>query len=175
MGWTFDWLFRHPAAWRRLVDESRASETPPLYAEACLLEGMRLRPPVWCLGRRAQETDRLPSGAVVPAGAHVVIFPHVLNWDPAHFRDPMEFRPERFLPGGSDAPSPYAFLPFGAGPRSCLGEGFAMMEMTNLLHHYVRRLDWEPAGTGTARPEALVSLRPRDGVWARVRERTVSA
>lgn len=175
MGWTFDWLFRNPAAWRRLVDESRASETPPLFAEACLLESMRLRPPVWCLGRRAQETDRLPSGAVVPAGAHVVVFPHVLNWDAAHFRDPMEFRPERFLPGASEGPAPYAFLPFGAGPRSCLGEGFAMIEMTNLLHHYVRRFDWEPVGTGTARPEALVSLRPRDGVWARVRERTISA
>ncbi len=174
LGWTFDLLFRYPAAWRRLAEESRATAVPTPYAEACLLEAMRLRPPVWCLGRRAQDTDRLPSGALVEAGAHVVVFPHVLNWDPAHFADPMEFRPERFLPG-ADASAPYAFLPFGAGPRSCLGEGFATIEMTTLLHHFVRRFDWEPAEAGAARAEALVSLRPRDGVWARVRERTTSA
>jgi len=175
VAWTFDLLFRHPAVMQRLVDEARSSETPAPYMEWCLLEAMRLRPPVWCLGRRAQTDDHLPSGTAVPAGAHVVIFPHVLNWDPAIFHDPEAFRPERFSPESAGGPPPYAFLPFGAGPRSCLGEGFATLEMTTLLHFFVRRFDLRPVRRGAARAEALVSLRPRGGVWARVRARGGSA
>lgn len=175
MAWTFDFLFRHPADGKSLAAEARSSETPTPAVEWCLLESMRLRPPVWCIGRRAQDEDRLPSGTLVPSGAHVVIFPHVLNGDPGYFPDPETFRPARFAPDASGGPPPYAFLPFGAGPRSCLGEGFALIELTTLLHHFIRRFDLTPTTDRPARPEALVSLRPRDGVWARAVPRAPSA
>lgn len=175
MAWTFDLLFQNPSARRRLAEEARRSEAPTPYVEWCLLEAMRLKPPVWCLGRRAQEADRLPTGTWVPAGAHVVIFPHVLNWNPDFFEDPKAFRPERFSPEAAGGPPPYAFLPFGAGPRSCLGEGFATIELTTLLHFFFRRFDFTPLHGAPARAEALVSLRPRDGVWARVKARSASA
>jgi len=171
IGWTFDRLFQHPGPWAAFQREAREGSNAGSFVRACLLESMRLRPPVWCLGRRAMESDRLPSGVDVPAGAHVVIFTHLLNTDPRHFTNPAVFRPERFVDAENGGAPPFSFLPFGGGPRSCLGENFAMVEMISMMRFWVRRFDLAPISAAPARPQPLVSLRPRGGVWARVRPR----
>jgi cytochrome P450 len=82
--------------------------------------------------------------------------------------EPLTFRPERFL---EDAPAPYAFLPFGGGPRVCLGQTFAMLEATIILATMMQHLRLEPLSDRPAELDTLVTLRPRGSIDMRVRKR----
>jgi cytochrome P450 len=140
-------------------------------AEAAFREALRRYPPIWGIGRRAIADDRLPSGTTVAAGTIINILPPVVHRRADLFPERDEFRPERFLretrallPAGS-------FIPFGIGPRSCIGEGFAMLEAGILIAMMVRQFDFEPLSEPPVTPETLIVHRPRHGVWARVRRR----
>ena len=95
--------------------------------------------------------------------------PWVLQRDARSFDVPDEFRPERFLPGAPPVPRG-AWMPFGTGPRVCLGQHFAMLEMTLVAALMLQRFVWTlPAGTGPCVPVMNVTLRPRDGLWLDLR------
>jgi cytochrome P450 len=130
--WTFYLISRHPEVERRLLTEITdvlGGRTPTLedipkltYTKSVIQESMRLYPPIWIIERRVIADDEI-GGYTLPAGSAVVISPYTLHRHPAFWDRPDEFDPSRF-----DSPAPPAYFPFGAGPRSCIGSEFAMLE-----------------------------------------------
>jgi cytochrome P450 len=113
--------------------------------QRCLLEGMRLHPPAYITSRTAAE-DTTIDGYDIPAGTVVTPVFSELHRNEAHWSDPHRFDPDRFLPEAVAARDRFAYLPFGAGPRKCIGEHFAILEATLALAVLLRR--WEVTTTG---------------------------
>ncbi|HYG66500.1 MAG TPA: cytochrome P450 [Anaeromyxobacteraceae bacterium] len=130
-------------------------------------ESMRLFPPAWVFGREAIEADRF-GDLPVPAGQPVTICTWTLHRDPRFFGDPGRFDPDRFLPERSASRPRFAYVPFAAGPRMCIGHAFATMEMTVALAMIANRYRLEPVPGRPVEPEASVTLRPRSGIWMRL-------
>lgn len=154
--------------------EPTAADVPKLdYLQASLKEAMRLYPPIPALMSRRAVRDIQLGDWIVPRGSMVRIAPWIVHHDASCFPDPETFRPERFV-AGAEAPRRGAWLPFGAGPRVCIGQHFAMLEMTLiaaiLLQRYALSIDPQDA----TRPDAVmnVTLRPRGGLRVRFTKRT---
>jgi cytochrome P450 len=173
LAWTWYLLAQHPAAEARLhaeLDDAlagrppSASDLPRLRgAEAVLSESIRLRPPAWAIGRRAIRDVRI--GEVdVPEGAIVVVSPWLLHHDARWWRDPEAFVPERWTSGEATRRPRSAFVPFGGGPRMCVGEPFAWMEGTLLLATIARRWRLRLVPGRPVNAQAVVTLRPRGGL-----------
>jgi cytochrome P450 len=175
---TLHLLGRHPEEQRRVRDEAREvlGDRAPTAADAASLarttrvvkEALRLYPPVYGVGRRTGAAGTV-GGYLLPAGSVVVVSPWVTHRHPRHWPDPDRFDPERFTPEREAGRHRYAYLPFGAGPRACLGSHFAMLEAVIAAASVVRgyRLETPPGplplATGiTLRPAAAVpcTLRP---------------
>ena len=169
--WAGHLLSHRPEAQARLHEEARAlagpataSDYPRLkYAEAVLQEAMRLYPPAWAIGREVVAGFHL-AGHDLRDGARVIVTPYATHRDPRLFRDPLEFRPERWLDGSLANLPPYAYFAFGGGQRMCIGKGFAMMEGTLLLAELARRFIFHPKPGYTPVPFAAITLRPLDGL-----------
>ena len=134
---------------------------------AVIEEAMRLYPPVPSLSRTALADD-VAGACVIPEGALVVISPYLLHRHQTLWQAPDQFRPERFLPGAREAISRYAYLPFGAGPRICIGQQFAMVEAVIVLAVLLRRLRFDYAGSDAPMPVQRITLRPGQGMPMRV-------
>lgn len=134
------------------------------YSRMVVEESMRLYPPVWTLARTAVQEDEI-GGYHVPAGSEILIFPYVTQRHPKWWPEADKFRPERFAPENSAARPRYAYLPFGAGPRTCIGLNFAMTEilvaLTMLLQRFRMKLAIDPA---KIHADPSVTLQPRPGV-----------
>ncbi|MCC7463717.1 MAG: cytochrome P450 [Gammaproteobacteria bacterium] len=166
----FTWylLSRHPEAERRLHAEVDAlpdsvvvsfEEARELrYTRAVIEESMRLYPPVWLLTRRALQSDTL-SGYTLPAGTDVMFSPYLLHRHPRYWQAPEAFRPERFL--ADDPRQRHVYIPFGAGPRRCLGEEFSLYEMSVHVARSARHLLVRPADDEPMQLEAAINLRTR--------------
>ncbi|MFB9881155.1 cytochrome P450 [Planobispora siamensis] len=173
LSWAFHLLDRHPQVRERLREEavSVLGDRLPVYEDLHRLrytamvveEVMRLYPPVWALTRVAQRDDEV-GGYHVPAGADVMISPYTLHRHPAFWNDPERFDPERFDPGRPSGRPRYAYIPFGAGPRFCVGNHLGMMEATFVLAMVVRELRLTGLPGRPAVPEAMLSLRVRGGL-----------
>lgn len=165
--WTFYLLAQNPQALKRVRTEAavalRSSSSPSAdqiaYTRAVLSEALRLYPPSWRLGRRALVDHHL-GGVDVARGDHVWISPYVIQRDSRWWPEPEEFLPERWLEPDKMRPR-LAFVPFGAGPRKCLGEDIAWAEMVATTFVVLDRFDITPLGKIEAEPAA--ALRPRGG------------
>ncbi len=177
LAWTFYLLARHPEIRERLEGEVDAvlGDRPPTTADLTALpytlavfkEAMRLYPPAYFVGRRATREVRI--GEATVARNQVVL----VNIAGIHRRsdtypDPDRFDPERFLGDEEKQLPPLAYLPFGAGPRICIGNHFALMEGHLVLATLARRLRFELLSSEPIRPEPLITLRPKGGVPVRV-------
>ena len=142
------------------------------YTEMVLKEAMRLYPAVWGIGRRAVADCEI-GGYRVVAGTNIFIFQWLTQRDPRFFPDPETFDPERWRedPVRSGKIPRFAYFPFGAGPRVCVGASFAMMEATFLLAMIMQRFHLELAPGPPVEPLASVSLRPKHGIRVIVRHR----
>lgn len=172
--WTLDLLARNPDVQSRLHAELAAVLGAPgsgrdpgwddlahlTYARAVVDESLRLFPPAWAITRRAVADD-VVAGVPVPAGTLVIISTWALHRDPAVWEDPEEFRPERFLDG---ARRDLAYAPFGAGPRLCIGRDLALVEEVLVLASLLRDQRVRPVPGDRPEVEALVTLRPRNGL-----------
>jgi cytochrome P450 len=131
---------------------------------ATLKEAMRLYPPVGAMMTRRTTTAITLGKWHISQGALLRITPWVLHRDPRHFPDADAFMPERFLEGAPDIPRG-AYIPFGIGPRVCLGQHFAMMEMTLLTAMLLQRFTLQPAPTAPPMAPTLhTTLRPQSAV-----------
>jgi cytochrome P450 len=171
--WIWYLLSQNPPAQRRLEDEldTALEGRPPDYADLVNLpytrmvidEAMRIYPPAWGFSREALGDDEV-SGFHVPRGWLVFVIPYVLHRLPAFWENPETFDPERFTPERSAARPKFVYLPFGAGPRQCIGNQFALIEahlvLATLAQRY--RLHLVPGHRVDAWP--LITLRPRFGM-----------
>lgn len=178
LAWLWYLLAIHPDVARRLyvevdsIDEqsfdARNTEHAP-YTTQVIREAMRLYPPGWLLSRRALRADSL-GGYPVAAGSHVFICPYLLHRHPRYWDAPAAFRPERFVDGLGTLQR-FAYIPFSAGPRHCVGESFAMMEM--LMHVVVmaRRFAFTTVGDDVPVIESHINLRAANGIQLKLETR----
>ena len=139
--------------------------------KAVIEETMRLYPPVPSLSRSAIAADRVAQ-TDIPKGALVVIAPYVLHRHETLWDKPNLFRPERFLEPARQTIDRYAYLPFGAGPRVCIGQQFAMVEAVMVLSTLVRHFRFSYAGDAPPEPLHRITLRPKGGMPMRMSPRT---
>jgi cytochrome P450 len=137
---------------------------------AVLKEAMRLYPPAPIISRRAAEDVEL-GGQTIRAGTFIVVPIFAVHRHRQLWEDPDRFDPERFTPEREATYARTQFMPFGFGPRTCIGSTFAMMEATAILATLVRRARFEWDGVHAPEPLSRVTLRPKGGmplqVWLR--------
>lgn len=175
LAWTFYLLARNPHVRETLEEELAALGRDPTYEDlkqlpytlAVFKEAMRLYPPAYLLGRRAIQD--------VAIGDHLikknsVVFINVigLHHRPDYWPDPERFDPGRFVREDDKRLHRLAYMPFGAGPRVCIGNHFALVEGQLLLATVARRARFELTSDRAAELEPLVTLRPKGGVGVRV-------
>ena len=179
LAWAFQLLSLHPHAGTALMGElaqldGRApsfEELPRLRLLAqTLQETMRLRPPVWILERQAIGPDQLCGRAVEP-GERVTIAPYLIHRHPDHWENPEGFDPGRFSAERAQGRHRAAYLPFGLGPRQCIGSLFAMMEGQLILARVLQRYRVELLSGALVEPELMLTLRPKGGVPVLLRHR----
>lgn len=140
------------------------------FLSATLKEAMRLYPPVAGLLTRRLKRDITVGGVHLPARTLVRVTPWLLHRDPRWWPDaPLAFKPERFMPGAAEIPRG-AYIPFGLGPRVCLGQHFAVLEMTLIAALVLQRFELSPAGPAPV-PRMAVTLRPEGGLSLKLRTR----
>jgi cytochrome P450 len=178
--WTWYLLSRHPQAEAALHTElaevlgGRAptlDDVPRLSTTSAVLsESMRLYPPAWAIGRRALVEHRA-DGFAIPAQSVIVVSPWLLHHDERWWPQASEFRLDRWTEDAIAERPRHAYIPFGGGPRMCIGEGFARMEAVLLLATIAQRwrLEREPSEEVGLQP--AVTLRPRGGMRMRAIER----
>ena len=172
--WIWYLLALHPSDEARLHAELHQilQHRPPsfddiprlTYTRMVIEESLRLYPPFHTLAWRGALADDEVCGVNIPRGATVTIVPWVLHRHAKLWDHPERFIPDRFSPEQSEARPRYAYLPFGTGPRVCIGASFAMTQITLLLatlaqHYRLRLVPGHPV-----EPQGLISLRPRYGV-----------
>jgi cytochrome P450 len=181
LAWTAYLLGRHPDVQARLVDEvarvlgdrlPTAADLPKLeYTGWVIQESMRLYPPSWLFDREAIAADQL-GDRELPAGATVLIVPYTLHRHPDHWPDAETFDPLRFSPENAAGRHGFAYVPFSAGPRQCIGNRFAMVESVILIAMLARRYRLSVVEAHPIEPLAVIALRPKHGVMLRLEERT---
>ncbi len=173
LSWSFSLIARRPEVEARLLAEAEevlggrlptAADVPALrYTQMVLQAALRLYPPAWLLGREAVEEVAV-GGHTLPRGGIALISPWVLHRDARFFPDPEAFRPERWEGDRVQQLPRFAFLPFGGGPRICIGNQFVMMEATLILAAVMQRFRLIPVEERMPEPEPLITLRPRGAV-----------
>ncbi len=176
LAWTIYLACRHPATYAEMQREADLVGDAPTMADLprlgmCLRafkEALRLYPPVYMFGRDATEEVTI-GGCALPRRTNVMVSPWAMHHSPTVWPDPERFDPARFSAENESKRHRYAYLPFGAGPRVCLGNHFAYMEAQLALAVLLRRFHFE--STRDDDPEPSATLRPRHGVQMRVTRR----
>ena len=181
LNWTWWLLARHPDVEQRLHEEQdRVGRlgAGATYADlerlpwtlAVLQEALRLYPPAWILTRRAIGPDKL-GGYAVPPGTDVFVSPFLVHRHPAFWDNAESFDPARFIAGRDATRHKFAYLPFGAGPRHCIGENFSIFEMALHLNGAARRFRLRPVDTAPVTMEARINLRTTRDIQMMVERR----
>jgi cytochrome P450 len=179
--WIWYLLSQHPAAQQRLETEVDAAldGRPPEYNDLANLpyarmvidEAMRLYPPAWGFSRQAIGDDRI-GGFNLPGGFLVFVVPYVLHRLPAFWNNPDAFDPERFTPERAADRPKFVYLPFGAGPRQCIGNQFALIEAHLVVATLAQRYRLHLVPGHRVDPWPLITLRPRFGMPMIVEKRS---
>jgi len=128
-----------------------------------ILEALRLYPPFWMVDRMALADDRA-GDLDIPRGSTVVVFIYGTHHSPRYWENPESFDPERFTKAKEKLYTPFAHLPFGAGPRGCIGGNYAMLQMLMILSVVLRKYDFHLVPGQTIEPRPMVILRPEHGI-----------
>lgn len=181
LSWTWHLLARHPEVRARVERELEtipqpgavAMESLP-YLRQVVDEVLRLFPPVWILPRRSKTGDRI-AGYEVPAGADVLVCVAALHRNAAYWTDPDRFDPSRFDPQCGARRHPFAYLPFGAGPRACIGSQLGTMEVLLAACLLARQFRLDAISEALPAPVAGLTLRPGGRRQLRLHSRRASA
>jgi len=128
-----------------------------------IMEALRLYPPFWMVDRMALADDRAGDVAI-PRGSTVVVFIYGVHHSPQYWQNPETFDPERFSKAKEKLHTPFAHLPFGAGPRGCIGGNYAMLQILMILRDLLRKYDFQLAPGQMIEARPMVILRPKHGI-----------
>ena len=180
LSWSWYLLATHPEAEKKFHAEleevlggraPNVSDLPRLkYTEMIAKEAMRLYPPAYAVGREAIEETEI-GGFRVPKGTQLFAFQYVTHRDERYFDEPDAFKPERWAPEIAERLPKYAYFPFGGGPRQCIGNYFAMMEIVLLMATIGQRFRFRLDSEHKVEVLPVLSLRPRDGIKAYIQPR----
>jgi cytochrome P450 len=173
LSWTLYLLSTRPDCVDRVRDEFDSvlgdrplgfSDVPKFeFTTQVINEALRLYPPFWMVDRMALADDR--AGDVeIPAGSTVVVFIYGTHHSSRLWENPETFDPERFTKANEKLHTPFAHLPFGAGPRGCIGGNYAMLQMLMILSVLLRKYDFKLVPGQTIEPRPMVILRPEHGI-----------
>jgi cytochrome P450 len=168
LAWTIWLLGQHPDVLAKVREEIASVEADgPIgfdsaqqltYLTQVIEESMRMYPPAWITDRVALEDDQA-GDFDISAGTSIAVFIHGLHHNPLYWEAPEAFRPERMTAAAKKARHPMCYLPFGAGPRLCIGNHFAMLEMQLILVRLLRDYDFVfPEDAATVGKKALITL-----------------
>jgi enediyne biosynthesis protein E7 len=180
LNWAWYLLARHPEVDARMHAEIQATAemtAPGLgqmealqYTQNVINEALRLYPPGWLLSRRSIAADVL-CGFEMPAGTDVLLSPYLLHRHPQYWKEPDAFRPERFDAEHESERPRFAYIPFAAGPRHCIGGSLALYEMLMHLYKVARRYRLILASDEPIELEAQINLRTRKPLFMRLEQR----
>jgi cytochrome P450 len=173
--WTWYLLAQNPETEQRLaaeVHEALGDRLPTVedlprlpYTERAVLESLRLYPPAYTIGRESLEEVEL-GGYRMPRGTTVLMSEWVLQRDPRFWEEPLQFRPERWTPEMQQRLPKFAYFPFGGGPRTCIGNTFAMMEAVLVLATIAQRFRFTMVPGPPVAPAPAFTLRPAQSINA---------
>ena len=133
------------------------------FAIQVIQEGLRLYPPFWMVDRMALSDDR--AGDIdIPRGSTVIVFVYGVHHSREYWEDPESFDPERFSKANEKLNRPFTHLPFGAGPRGCIGGNYATLQILMILGVLLRKYDFRLAAGQTIEARPMVILRPKHGI-----------
>lgn len=180
LNWTWWLLAQYPEIEAKLhheLDTVLGGEAPTLedlrrlpYTDSVIKESMRLMPPVWNIGRTAT-ADTEVLGYTMPKGTNVSIFMYHMHRDPTIWENANEFIPERWADESINDIPKYAYLPFGGGPRVCIGNSFATMEANLLLATIAQRYQFRLVDDANIVPQAFITMYPRYGLPMTIQKR----
>lgn len=180
LSWSWYLLATHPEAEQEFhaeLEEVLGGRTPTVadmprlrYTEMIAKESMRLYPPAYAVGREAIEDTEI-GGFHVPKGTQLFAFQWTTHRDARFFDEPDAFKPERWSGDTSEQLPKYAYFPFGGGPRQCIGNYFAMMEIVLLLATIGQRFRFTLDPSHKVEVLPVLSLRPKDGIKVKVEPR----
>jgi cytochrome P450 len=171
LSWLLYLMSQHPECLERVREEFYAvlgdaplsfSDVPKLeYTTQVIMEGLRLYPPFWMVDRMAVADD-VAGEVVIPAGSTVIVFIYGAHHAASAWPEPERFDPSRFVKGTVHAP--FTHVPFGGGPRGCIGGNYAMLQMLMILSDVLRRYEFELAPGQEIEARPMIILRPRHGI-----------
>jgi cytochrome P450 len=133
------------------------------FATRVIQEGLRLYPPFWMIDRMAVSDDRV-GDLVIPRGSTVIVYVYGAHHAPRSWQNPEDFDTDRFMKSNEKLRTPFTYLPFGGGPRGCIGGNYAMLQILMILSVLLRRYDFELTPGQTIEPRPMVILRPKHGI-----------
>jgi cytochrome P450 len=173
LSWTFYLLSKHPEVLAKIREEiiREIGEAPIQFSDLPRFEYMaqvidevlRLYPPFWMVDRVALNDDSI-AGMEIPKGTTVIIFIYGAHHSPEYWEDPESFNPDRFNGESRKKQNPYIHIPFGAGPKGCIGGNYATMQMMLILSTMLRKFDFRLATEKNVDIQSMLILRPRDGI-----------
>jgi len=180
LAWTWYLLTQHPEAQERLhaeLDQILAGRIPTVedlpqlnYTRMVLEEAIRVYPPVWVLMRRGIQDDEI-DGYHIPANSYIMWSPYISHRHPDFWEKPEQFYPDHFSTEHSSKRPRHAYMPFSSGPRVCIGNTFAMIEMQLVLATITQQYRVSLAPGHHVEPEPLLGLRPKNGVLVSIEHR----
>lgn len=182
LAWAFALLGQHPDIHARLVHELDASEpgqTPPLLDQV-IKETLRLYPPIHIGNRIAAQDVAFGEGKTIPAGSRMFYSIYLTQRDPVIWENPDQFQPERFSQARTSqkntrqATPAMSFIPFGGGPRACIGAAFGQAEARIVVSYLLQNFDFQPTNPHEIHPHMGATLEPRPGVLMKITRRLSS-
>lgn len=181
MAWTLYLLSQNPDAEQKMIAEIDAKLNAGIelnfqnvlsfqYVRQVIDESMRLFPPAWVVGRRNYQDDQM-GGYRIQKGTNVLIPIMYFHRSEKYWDEPLKFKPERFAPVLKHNLEKYVYFPFGGGPRLCIGNNFALMEMQLILILMYRQCKFRLQPGFAVEPEPLITLRPKQGMVMKVERR----
>ena len=173
LSWLFYLLSSRPDCLERVRQEFDAvlGEAPLGYADVpkfeyttqVICEGLRLYPPFWMIDRMAVADDRVGELAI-PRGSTLIVYVYGAHHAPRYWQNPENFDTERFTKPNEKLRTPFTYLPFGGGPRGCIGGNYAMLQILMILSDLLRKYDFQLAPGQRIEARPMVILRPKHGI-----------
>ncbi len=181
LSWAWYLIAKHPEIEKKLLEsvQNTLGKNDPKFEDVrnlsyplqVLEETMRLYPPAWITDRAPIENDAISEEFTLQKGEEIILFIYGVHHNPKYWKNPFQFDPERFSIENKKNHIPFSYLPFGGGPRLCIGNNFALMEMQFVLAQMIRRYKFELVSNQKIDINPLITLRPRQTIKMKISKR----